>query len=113
MMQIEFARGDSYQRGFIVKRGGPPVAEAFDHVYFTVKKFYADHDYIFQKNYDNGGITYDGGGHYTIIIEPEDTNELAFGEYDFDIELKNDDGYKRTFSGKLKLAKETTHYYNE
>ena len=99
MMQIEFARGDSYQRGFIVKRNDQTVAQVFDHVYFTVKKFYADHDYLFQKTLDNEGIVYDGNGHYTLTIDPEDTDGLAFGEYDFDIELKDDNGYKRTFSG--------------
>ena len=113
MMQIEFARGDSYQLGFVATRNGEPVTDEFDHVYFTVKKCYADHDFLFQKTVANGGIVYDGEGHYTLNIAPEDTNGMEFGDYDFDIEVRNNDGYKRTFSGKLTLSKETTHWYNE
>lgn len=112
MIKIEFARGDSYQKGFILKRSGQPVTEVFDDIYFTVKKFCTDHDYLFQKRMSTGGIVDDGDGHYTLFIEPEDTNELSFGDYDCDIEVKRT-GYKRTFQGKLTLTKETTHIYNE
>ena len=37
-MQIEFARGDTYQLGFVATCNGEPVTDEFDHVYFTVKK---------------------------------------------------------------------------
>ena len=112
MIQIEFARGDSYQKGFVLKRDGETVGEQFEDVYFTVKKYHSDHDYVFQKRMTTGGIVYNGDGHYTMYIDPEDTNLLAFGDYDCDIEFRKE-GYKKTFYGKLKLSKEVTHYYNE
>lgn len=111
-MIIEFARGDSYQRGFILKRNSQPVVEDFDDVYFTVKKRHTDRDFVLQKRMTTGGIVNDGNGHYTLFIQPEDTNGLSFGDYDFDIEVKDGD-YKRTFYGVLKLTKEVTHQYNE
>lgn len=111
-IQIEFARGDSYQKGLLLKRGGEPVTDTFEDVYFTVKKSYSEHEFILQKRMSTGGIVYDGNGHYTMFIEPDDTNGLSFGDYDCDFEFRAS-GYKRTFYGKLKLTKEVTHYYNE
>ena len=113
-LAIEFARGDTYERGFILKskQTGQPITEIFDDVYFTVKKKHTDHDFVLQKRMSEGGIVYDGEGHYTLYIEPEDTDNLLFEEYDCDIEVKNA-GHKRTFYGKLKLTKEVTHEYNE
>lgn len=113
-MQLEFARGDSYERGFILKDATTkqPILTEWDEVYFTVKKLSTDHDFLFQKRMTTGGIVYDGEGHYTLFILPSDTNSMAFGEYDCDIELKKDN-YKRTFYGTLRLMKEVTHAYNE
>lgn len=114
-MMIEFARGDSYERGFILKDKTTKqiVTELFDEVYFTVKKTWTETEYKFQKRMTTGGIVYDGDGHYTLYIRPEDTNELQFGEYDCDFEFVRNNGYKRTFAGKLKLTKEVTHQNNE
>ena len=114
-MKLEFARGDSYDKGIIFKDkdSGRVISTEFDEVYFTVKKSAGEHDYLFQKKKSEGGIVYDGEGHYTLHIDPEDTNQLMFGDYDCDIEVKNNDGYKKTFYGTLKLTKEVTHQYNE
>lgn len=111
-MNIEFARGDSYQKGFILKRNGTTVTDTFDDIYFTVKHKFSDHDFILQKKLSTGGIVSDGSGHYTLFIEPADTNTLDIDQYDCDIEIVKDD-YKRTFYGIFKLLKEVTHYYNE
>jgi len=114
-MLMEFARGDSYERGFILKnkKTGQPITTAYDDVFFTVKKYYTESEVKLQKKLSDGGITYDGDGHYTVIIRPEDTDSLAFGEYDFDIEFAKGGTYRRTFVGKLKLLKEVTFRSNE
>ena len=113
-MIIAFARGDSYERGFVLKNksSGQPITTVYDEIYFTVKKYHTDKDYLFQKKLTSGGIQSDGDGHYTLFILPEDTNGLQFGKYECDIELKKD-SYKRTFSGTLELLKEVTHANNE
>lgn len=110
----EFARGDSYLKGVQLMQSGQPAEETFDDVYFTVKKYYTDTDFVFQKRMSTGGIVDDGDGHYTLSIDPDDTNNMAFGDYDCDFEFrKTDDDFKRTFYGKLKLTKEVTHVNNE
>lgn len=112
MLQIEMVRGDTLEKGFILQKNGQPSTDVFDDVFFTVKKYHTDHDFVLQKRMSTGGIVDDGQGHYTMFIDPEDTNELSFGDYDCDIEFKRE-GYKRTFYGKFKLQKEVTHFYNE
>lgn len=109
---IQMARGDSLEKGFILKQGTTPSTDVFDDVFFTVKKYHTDRDFVLQKRMSTGGIVSDGNGHYTLFIDPEDTNGLGFGSYDCDIEFMRS-GYKRTFYGKFKLDKEVTHYYNE
>ncbi len=112
MLNIEFARGDSYERGFLVKRGGQTVTDAFDDIFFTVKKSYRDKEFILQKKLSDGSIRTDGDGHYTLVIRSADTDNLAFGEYDCDIEFLAGE-YKKTFIGKLTLNKEVTYTGNE
>jgi len=113
-MRIEFARGDSYERGFILKNKATqaPIQTIWEDVYFTVKKYSTDSEPKFQKKLSDGGITADGDGHFTLRIAPEDTNGLPFGTYDCDIEFKLRE-YKRTFYGQLVLTKEVTHVNNE
>lgn len=114
-VDIAFARGDSHERGFLLKNKttGQPITTEFDEVYFTVKKFHTDDDFLFQKRMTTGGIQDDGNGHYTLYIMPDDTNGLAFGKYDCDIEFRKGTTYKRTFPGTLYLLTETTHQINE
>lgn len=113
-MRIEFPRGDSYERGFLMKdrSTGQTVTEQFDQIYFTVKTNADDPDFLFQKRMTDGGITDDGDGHYTLHILPEDTNGLSFRDYDCDIEFKKGE-MKRTFYGTMKLTREVTHQSNE
>ena len=113
-IRIEFARGDSYVKGFHMEQGETTVTEPFEEIYFTVKNSYEDRNYIFQKRLSTGGITSDGDGHYTLYIEPEDTNSMKFGDYDCDFEfLRNEGTYKRTFMVRMKLTKEVTYASNE
>lgn len=114
---LEFPRGDSFVKGLNLKNKstGEPIDTTFDEVYFTVKKYFSDPDFVFQKRMTSGGITSDGEGHYTLYINPEDTDGLPFGDYDCDFEfrIETNDDYKKTYFGKLKLTKETTHAGNE
>lgn len=115
-MKIEFIRGDSYEKGFILrdKLTGDPITETFDEVYFTVKLHAVDKNPVLQKKMTTNGVLSDGDGHYTIYFYPNDTNGLNFGTYDCDIEfVKGDNDYKKTFTGTLTLLKEVTHKINE
>lgn len=114
-MIIRFARGDSHDQGFQIKKADEnQIVNEFDEIYFTVKRKYSDKNFLLQKTLSNGGIENDGDGHYTIRFYPSDTSSLYFGEYDFDIELVlGDDDYKKTYVGKLYLDPEVTHADNE
>lgn len=111
-MRIEFPRGDSYERGFILKRGNEPDTTVYDNIYLTIKKTATDRDFQLQKTLSGRGIVSDGDGHYTVYFEPGDTDGMEFGEYVFDIELRKDT-FCKTFVGKLNLSAEVTHRNNE
>lgn len=113
-MNISFARGDSFQKGFQLRDQSTqdPITQEFDEIYFTMKKNYSRSDFVLQKTLSGGGIVADGSGHYTLTLLPEDTDSLPFGEYDFDIELDRGD-FVRTFFGTITLTKETTHATNK
>lgn len=112
-MKISMARGDIYSFSFAVFIDDEQTSQEMDNIYFTVKKHHYDEDYLIQKRLSDGGIHTDGEGNYSIIIDPEDTDDLALGTYDFDIEIEKLPDIKRTFVGTLELTKEVTHRRNE
>lgn len=111
-MQIEFPRGDSYEQGFLLKRGNEPDTAEYDEIYLTVKNTAKDREFKLQKRLSDHGIVSDGEGHYTVYFEPGNTDGMEFGEYVFDIELRKDT-FCKTFVGKLILTPEVTHRNNE
>ena len=112
-MKISMARGDLYTFTFGVDVDGVEQTTVCDYAYFSVKKRYTDRDVIFQKKLSDGSILFDGAGTYTVMILPEDTEDLEFGVYEFDVEVVKTDSYKRTFTGTLELTREITHRNNE
>ena len=113
-MEIRMARGDLESRQFLLKN---PSGETFttepDEIYLTVKKTADDRDFIFQKRLSTGGIAKVVTGKYQFTIMPEDTNNMNYGDYAFDIEIVKNGLIKKTFCGRFILDKEVTHYYNE
>lgn len=87
--------------------------EGFDEIYFTVKTGYNKAEYLFQKRLSTGDIELMEDGVYQFVIEPEDTDNLKFGAYVFDIELVAGTDIKQTFTGSLTLTNEATHASNE
>lgn len=110
-VKIVMARGDVKHIGFTVKLG-QQVQTEFDDIYFTVKKDSRDREFKFQKKVSDGTIT-ENNGHYSFTINPEDTDELSFGSYAFDIEIVRLPSIKKTFVGSLTLTDEVTHANNE
>ena len=114
-MKISMARGDLFVFPFAVFLDNEQVTAEMDEIWFTVKKHYYDEEALFQHRLTDGGIMSDGEGTYTVTIAPEDTEELAFGQYDFDIQVEKSGtlSIKRTFYGTLNLGPEVTHKGNE
>lgn len=112
-MHIIMARGDVFSFSFGLYIDGVLSTEEMDNVYFTVKNSHYTHDPLFQKKCSDGSIASDTHGSYTVTINPEDTDNLDFGDYEFDIEVVKLPGIKRTFTGILSLTEEVTHRSNE
>ena len=70
---------------------------------------------LFQKTLGNG-ITFSQEDHcYRFQLQPEDTENLCYGEYGFDIKIINEKKDKKTLAkdGVLKIEEHYTHKCNE
>lgn len=112
-MTISMPRGDIRPIRFvIVDQSGNTTDIVFDEIYFTVKRSYGNKAFLFQKKLSNGTIQQDGDG-YSLTIRPEDTDDLAIGDYVFDIEILAGDDIKQTTVGDFILTNEVTFAINE
>lgn len=113
MMQISLPRGDIRNVRFQVK-DGTEVYTDFTEVYFTVKKNYKTDDVLIQKKLSDESIILDSQtGYFSFKLTPEDTNNLAYGTYVFDIELNKGDVIKQTSLGELTITEEVTFQGDE
>ncbi len=118
-MMIRMPRGDLRLERFLVNDLDGEITNVdFTEIYFTVKKTSKINSYLFQKKLSSGGIVKLGRGDYQLRIEPEDTDNLSYGNYRFDIQLvfidsSNQIQIKETFSGDLILTDEVTFRSNE
>ena len=109
---MNITRGDTKSFKFQRKSDGQPITTIADKIYFTVKETNYTNDMIFQKTIDD--MTFDEEYYYHFTILPEDTNDLEYGDYKYDIEVKIGDTYVKTISkGIFKIEDETTHATNE
>ena len=113
MLKITMPRGDMKPVEFYISDIDSEDTDIeIDEIYFTVKKGFIYNDIIFQKRLSTGEIEQKEGYTYSFVIEPEDTDNLKFGEYSFDIEIVGP-SLKKTFVGKLILSEEATWATNE
>lgn len=114
MLKISIPRGDIRNFKIAIKEPSGDLTElTFDDIYFTVKRVYLNQEFKFQKRLSDGAITKDQEGYYLFSILPDDTNNLPFGDYDFDIEIVKNGAIKQTTVGVLHLTKEVTFQSNE
>lgn len=107
-------RGDTHSYKFQRLDGEKqPIEEQAPSIYFTVKDSNNEKEIIFQKTIED--MTFDENYFYHFTIWPEDTNDMYYGSYDYDIEVKYTDGnYVRTIAkGKFIVEEETTWKANE
>jgi hypothetical protein len=109
---IELIRGDSLSLKFQRKDPeGQPITTEADEVFFTVKKNTTTEEYILQKTIED--MTFEDGT-YHITILPEDTEELDYGSYVYDLEVCVGTDYKKTIAiGEFKIKEEVTFASNE
>ena len=114
-MDFEFPRGDTFLFKFKVtdKQGTEIELSNTDKLYFTVKKNPNSTDKAFQKTLGNG-IDKGTDGYYHVTINSNDTAELNYGDYGYDIELKTLEGRVKTLIiGSITLTEEYTHKGDE
>lgn len=97
---ISLTRGDTGYLELAMKNGDQDW-EVGDTVTLSVKKDIESEDYLFQKQVQAGQV---------IIIYPEDTRDLEYGRYIYDIQVNTVLGEVFTIIGpaKFKLTKEVT-----
>ena len=99
---IFLTRGDSAVLGLdiINEQGIPYVPTDGDVVLFTLKRNVMEKDVIFQKSMVDG----------KIIIHPQDTSHLEYGQYVYDVELTKENGFVATVipPSRFVVAEEVT-----
>lgn len=109
---MRIIRGDSKTFTFQRKnKNGEVIAEKPDKMYLTIKQNEYEKQALIQKTFDNG-IRFENGTYYVDFV-PEDTDDLSFGEYVYDIEVIDND-YKNTIKkDAFIIESEVTHKENE
>ena len=101
------ARGDTF--AFSVKT---PLDATVESMYFSVKKYSTDTNYIIQKALGDGieNVTdeNDDTKWYTITVAPEDTNSLELGDYYYDFQIKLDGDVLTPIYGLFKVTTDIT-----
>ncbi len=112
-MDLEFTRGDTQVLKFQLKDGqGNAISPSIDDViYFTVKQNQNSSKVLIQKKYPDD-IEY-RDGYFIFTLNSEDTSSLAYGTYQYDIELKSGDYVKTLGFGSITLTTEITHRGDE
>lgn len=85
---IVLTRGDTaiLKLNIVDEKGTPYKLTDGDVVIFTLKRSVRERDVIFQKSMVDG----------KIIIHPQDTSHLEYGQYVYDVELTKEDGFVAT-----------------
>ena len=97
---IVMTRGDTVTLELSIKKDNGEEYELYngDSVVLSLKKSVEDEEYVFQKTFVEK----------RIVIEHDDTKDLEFGEYVYDVQLTYNDGQIATIitPSKLYLDKE-------
>ena len=115
-VEIDIVRGDNRTFKFQRKtEEGAVITGTPNEMYITFKSSDLLQDYVIQKVYSKGDITYNSSNNYwTFELIPEDTNNLTYGDYVFDIEIiTEEDKVKTICEGILTINAEVTFASNE
>ena len=109
---MRIIRGDSKTFTFQRKdKDKNVITEKPDKMYLTIKQNEYEKQALIQKTFDNG-IRFENDTYY-VEFKPEDTDNLNFGEYVYDIETINSDIVKTIKKDTFVIESEVTHKENE
>lgn len=88
---IELTRGDTFKRTLVLTdaAGNPFTPAEGDEIRFALKKKVKDETVLINRVIPNDTLL--------LKIDPEDTKELAFGDYVYDIQITYANGEVDTF----------------
>lgn len=111
---IEFPRGDTMPFLLSIKdeEGNVLIPSLGDEIYFTMKKNYSSRDVVLQKRFSSGDILIQDG-ELTFTLEHNDTADLKYGTYSYDIQLISGDFVRTLIIGEITLTNEATWKANE
>ena len=113
-MDLEFTRGDTQVIKFQIKDGydNPIIPTLSGNVYFTVKQNSNSKKVLIKKESPENGINCEDGYFY-FTLESDDTSNLAYGTYQYDIEFKSEKYVKTLGFGSITLTDEITFKEDE
>ncbi len=115
MSDITLTRGDTAAFKFQRKDAdGNVITTKAPKIFFTVKKDWKDSSHLLQKTIAD--MSFDSEKYYHFTITPEETDQLKFGRYVYDLEvIADEEGQVKTTvaKGAFTLLREATHAGNE
>lgn len=116
-MKIEITRGDTLKLSFTrLDSSGSAITTTPTAIYFTLKANTSNSEAIFQKTIEDMTLN-TTTGKWTFYINPTDTNNLSYGRYKYDIEVKDtldNEEYTKTIAlGDFEIKEEVTFVSNE
>lgn len=103
---VSFIRGDTFAFKVKIKSETTITKEDIDTLFVTCRRMASEFSPIlFQKTLDDVEIS---DNYIHIVFKPEDTENLEYGKYCFDIELTLKNGVRATKFATFTLDKETT-----
>lgn len=115
MNKIELVQGDTspiykFQRKY---KDGTVITTQPKKMWITFKRSFRCDESLFQKTLENGIKLEDG--YYKFQLLSEDTCDLNYGTYGFDIAIINENDEKKTLlnDGELEIVKHYTKKCNE
>ena len=117
-MKIKLVQGDTskvykFQRTY---EDGTPIKTLPKKMWLTVKENCYTDDCVLQKTLENGGIKFnEDDKYYRFRFESDETCDLPYGTYGFDIAILNENDEKITLyeNGELKISEHFTKKVNE
>lgn len=109
-MDLEMIRGDTYILKYQRKDfDGEVIKKKPDKMWFTVKKNYKTSEKAIEKTLEDENIFFNEDDYYyRIILEHEDTKDLKYKTYVFDVQVETDNIVQTICLGTITLTNEVT-----
>ena len=116
-MEIKIVQGDTSKIYKFQRKNldGIVITTLPQRMWITFKETYAEDNCILQKTLEKGILYNEEDNYYRFQLSAEDTCNLNFGTYGFDIAIINEQGEKKTLlcDGQLEILKHYTKKCNE